>query len=97
MDLTVVDNTDQQRFEARTDAGKVAGWVEYSRSADSVALVHTEVLEEYHGQGIGSRLVSGTIDQVSGQGVTVVNQCPFISRYIARHPGDYDFVVDATD
>lgn len=97
MDLTVVDNTDEHRFEARTHDGHVAGWVDYRLACGSTTLVHTEVVEAFHGQGIGSRLASGALAQVHLREGTVVNQCPFINRYIARHPGDYDYVVDETD
>jgi predicted GNAT family acetyltransferase len=96
MHLTVVDNTDEDRFEARTDEGEVAGWVDYRRRPDSVTLVHTEVDEAFHGKRIGSRLVSGTLSQLAAEGVTVINQCPFITRYLTRHPGDHEAVVDAT-
>lgn len=92
MDLSVVDNPDRSRFEARTDEGAVAGVVEYTRTDESVSLDHTEVDEAFHGQGVGSRLVSGTLSLLKDEGVPVVNDCPFIERYMRRHPGDYDWV-----
>ncbi len=97
MNLTVVDNTDESRFEARTDDDSVAGWVDYRRRPDSVTLVHTEVDGSYHGSGVGSRLVSATLATVTEEGVSVINECPFITRFLQRHPGEYDSVVDATD
>jgi predicted GNAT family acetyltransferase len=93
MDLTVVDNTDMSRFEARTEEGAVAGWVEYTRAVDAVTLDHTEVDGAYSGQGVGSTLVSHTLSMVLDEGVTVVNDCPFIERYMRRHEGEYDSVV----
>ena len=96
MNLTVVDNTDSSRFEARTDDDAVAGWVDYRRRPDSLTLVHTEVDGSYHGEGVGSRLVSATLSAASDEGVTVINECPFITRFMQRHPGEYSFVVDAT-
>jgi len=97
MDLTVVDNPERSRFEARTTDGAVAGVVEYSRDADAVTLDHTEVEDGYEGKGVGSRLVSGTLATLLDQGVSVVNDCPFIERYIRRHPGDYDWVERIAD
>ncbi len=92
MDLTVVDNPDRNRFEARTVDGAVAGIVEYTREAGSVTLDHTEVEDGYEGKGVGSRLVSGTLATLLDEGVPVANHCPFIERYMGRHPGEYDWV-----
>jgi predicted GNAT family acetyltransferase len=92
MDLTVVDHPERSRFEARTTDGAVAGVVEYSREAGSLTLVHTEVEDGYEGKGVGSRLVSGTLAAVRHEGVSVVNDCPFIERYMRRHPGEYDWL-----
>ena len=92
MDFSVVDNPDLSRFEARTDEGAVAGVVEYTRTPASVSLDHTEVDEAFHGKGVGSRLVSGTLALLKEEGVHVVNDCPFIERYMRRHPDDYEWV-----
>lgn len=92
MDLSVVENRDLSRFEARTDSGAVAGVVEYTRAEASVTLDHTEVDEAFHGEGVGSRLVRGTLSLLRDEGVHVVNDCPFVERFMRRHPGDYDWV-----
>ena len=96
MDLTVVDNADLSRFEARTEDDRTAGWVEYTRSPDSIVLDHTEVDDAFHGQGGGSTLVRGTLDTVIAEGVRVVNDCPFIERFLRRHEGEYESVVRVT-
>jgi predicted GNAT family acetyltransferase len=93
VDLTVVDNSDRSRFEARTTQGVVAGVVEYSRTAGAITLDHTEVDEAYHGRGVGSQLVRGTLAALLDEGVAVTNDCPFIERYLRRHEGEYDWVV----
>jgi predicted GNAT family acetyltransferase len=92
MHLSVVDNSATGRFEARTDDGAVAGVVEYTRTPEAVSLDHTEVDEAFHGKGVGSRLVSGTLSMLADEGVRVVNDCPFIERYMRRHEGEYDWV-----
>lgn len=89
MQLVVVDNSEKSRFEARTDDGQVAGVVEYTRDPGSVSLDHTEVDESFHGQGVGSRLVRGTITALLDEGVDVVNHCPFIERFLRRHEGEF--------
>lgn len=90
--MDVVDNSDQSRFEARSD-GDVVGFVQYRRAPDTVVLLHTEVSDTVAGQGVGSRLVRGTLDALLAEGITVVDQCPFIGRFLDRHPGEYDTVV----
>jgi predicted GNAT family acetyltransferase len=93
MDLTVVDDPEKSRFEARTGDGALAGWVDYTRAAEFVTLDHTEVDGACEGQGVGSRLVKQTLAIVLAEGVEVVNDCPFIERYMRRHEGEYDTVV----
>lgn len=92
MHLSVADNPEKSRFEARTDDGRVAGVVEYTRGAGSVSLDHTEVDKSFHGKGVGSRLVRGTIQALLDEGVHVVNHCPFIERFLSRHEGEFDSV-----
>jgi len=93
MELTVVDNREMSRFEARTDDGAVAGRVDYVRTDQSVTLDHTEVDDAYKGKGVGSTLVKQTLSTLLAEGVRVVNDCPFIERYLRRHEGEYDSVV----
>lgn len=92
MELTLLENTDDGRFEVRDPEGQVAGFIDYLRAAQSMILVHTEVSEQFKGQGVGSRLVRATLDALQDEGITVVNECPFIQQFLARHPGEYDWV-----
>lgn len=93
MEMTVVDNAEKSRFEARTPQGQAAGWVEYTRTPDSVTLDHTEVDSSIEGKGVGSTVVKGTLAALREEGVAVVNDCPFIERFMRRHEGEYDWVV----
>lgn len=95
MQITITDSPDDGRFEARADSGAPVGFVQYRRTADAVVLLHTEVDGSLKGQGVGSRVVRATLDGLLDEGVTVVNECPFIGRYLDRHPGEYEAVVRA--
>jgi predicted GNAT family acetyltransferase len=97
MDLTVVDNPSKDRFEARTPEEQVAGFVDYTRDATTIVLVHTQVLGEFEGQGVGSALARGVFGQLHDGDLTVVNACPFLRRFVHRHAGEYDWVADAKD
>ena len=92
MDVTVVDNPEQNRFEARTPDGQVAGYAEYSRSSSSIMFTHTRVEDAFGGHGIGSKLVAGALDQVRERGLAVIPRCSFVRGYIDRHPEYADLV-----
>ena len=89
--IEVVDNPKERRYEAHVD-GAVAGYVFYHRRDGEIVVIHTEVLEEFEGRGVGSRLVSGALDDIRVQGLSVVPMCPFTRGYIERHPEYADLV-----
>ena len=92
MELTVVDHPERDRFEARTADGHLAGSVEYTREDGVVVLLHTRVKANYQGMGVGSILARGTLDLLGDSGTTVINECPFIRRFLERHRDDYGWV-----
>lgn len=82
----------EDRFEARLPDGTVAGFAEYVRQDGAVVFTHTEVDPAFEGQGVGSTLVSGALDQVRASGQDVVALCPFVKAYVARHAEYQDLV-----
>lgn len=82
--IAVVDNPSEHRFEAHID-GRVA-LVSYIRNGNAVILTHTEVPKELQGRGLGNVLVRGVLDQAKRSGWNVVVKCPFIAKFIERHP-----------
>lgn len=83
----ISDNAQLHRFEMRVD-GHVA-FIRYRREPGRVVLVHTEVPAELGGQGVGKRLVKGTLDLIRARGERVEPVCPFVAAWMKRHP-DYD-------
>ncbi len=76
------------RYEARID-DELAGFIDYRLSPGTIDLVHTEVDDEVEGQGVGSSLVRGALDDIRGRGdLTVRASCPFVKEWIEHHP-DY--------
>ncbi len=69
------------------------GFVEYRAGGDSLIIAHTEIDAGHEGEGLGSALVGGMLDQLRAAGRTVIPLCPFTAAYISRHP-DYVDVVD---
>jgi predicted GNAT family acetyltransferase len=91
-DPDVVERPAEGRYVMRA-GDAVAGIAEYRRQGGRVVLTHTEVDPAYGGRGLGSRLVRAALDDVRGQGASVVPRCPFVAAWIRDHP-DYTELVD---
>jgi uncharacterized protein len=91
--LTIRDNQATRRFEMAS--GDAIAFVAYRRSGNQVVLTHTEVPEAMSGQGVGSKLVSGALDALRAEGVTVVPECEFVAKFIQRHPGYQSLVAES--
>src|SRR5690349_10515578 len=88
----VVRNEDENRYEALVN-GALAGFAEYALTSSTITFTHTEVDDEYEGQGVGSTLVKNALDDAIRRGdrrIKVV--CPFIKAWIERHP-DYQHLL----
>jgi predicted GNAT family acetyltransferase len=88
----VHDKPEESRYEITAD-GRLAGFARYVRTGRRTIFVHTEVLPEFEGKGIGSALAAAALDDVRASGRTVVPLCPFIASYIEHHP-EHDGIVD---
>jgi predicted GNAT family acetyltransferase len=86
--VTVTDNPDESRFEARVE-GALAGFAEYRLREGVIVFTHTEVDSAFEGRGVGSALARQALDAVRDAGERrVVPTCPFIKSWIEKHP-DY--------
>ena len=90
-ELAVVDNPERHRYELRV-GDRVAGIVQYATEPGTVVLVHTEIAPSVEGEGLGSKLVAGALDDIRARGLEVVPLCPFAAAYIERHPEYVDLV-----
>ncbi len=90
-DATVVDNPQAGRFELDVD-GEAAGQVAYRRSGSTIEFTHTTVDPKFEGRGLGSVLVHEALDASRAQHLAVLPSCPFVRRYIQRHPQYADLV-----
>ena len=75
--------------------GELAGFDEYTRSDEAIALNHTEVDDRFEGRGIGSALARGVLAAARSDGIAVLPYCPFVARYIRGHADDYADLVPA--
>ena len=88
MAVDVQDNPELTRYEV-FENGELAGFSEYTRSDDAIALKHTEVDDRFEGRGIGSALARGVLDAARSDGLAVLPFCPFMAGYIRGHKADY--------
>lgn len=89
--VTVVDNEDASRFEARLGGpdGEVAGFASYELDGHAIVFTHTEVDDRHEGRGVGSALARGALDTLRERGgLRVLPRCQFIKGWIDKHP-DY--------
>jgi predicted GNAT family acetyltransferase len=84
-DLRVIDNPDDQRYEARL-GDQVVGFSQYRLVSGRIILFHTEVDPAFEGRGIGGRLAAGALEHALSHGWRVTVKCPFIGAYLQRHP-----------
>lgn len=91
--VTVQDAPDRSRYEIFVD-GDRAGFSVYRDESGRRVFTHTVVDDDYEGQGIGSALARGALDDTRAKGLAVVARCPFIARFVERHPEYADLVAE---
>jgi uncharacterized protein len=89
--MDVVDNRSELRYEIRVDE-ELAGTIRYTLDPGVITLVHTEVEPRHEGEGVGSALVKGALDDIRARDLRLRPLCPFVAEYLRRHP-EYDTLV----
>jgi len=82
--MRVIDNKEMNRFETDIDGYKAI--IEYSVKPGVLSLNHTEVPKELSGQGVASEMTEKVLLQIELRGLKVIPVCPFIKKYIEKHP-----------
>ena len=78
-------NEDKERFELEVE-GHIA-FIEYKITKQNIIfLTHTEVPKTLEGKGVGSAIVSKTLEWIKSKGYPLAPLCPFVAAYIKRHP-----------
>ena len=91
MDVRVIDNPEEQRYELWLGATR-AGFIQYQAEPGTILLVHTQVEPAFEGQGLGARLVAGALDDLRARDLRLVALCPFVRSYLRRHREYADLV-----
>ena len=85
-------NDEDSRYELWGD-GSVLGTAAYVDRGPRRVFTHTEIEPGHEGEGLGSALVGGALDDTRAQDRPVVPLCPFVSGWIDRHD-EYGDLVD---
>lgn len=90
-DVTIRHNPERQRFEVLT-GGNVIGKAVYKEydggGSPQRIFYHTVINEEYGGQGLAGKLAKAALNETVDEGRAIVPVCPFIKKYVRKHP-DY--------
>jgi uncharacterized protein len=87
----VRENTAEHSFEIHV-GDELAGKTVYRQQDSVVGFLHTEIDDRFGGQGLGSVLIRGALDTVRARGGQVLPHCPFVKRFIEKHPEYLDLV-----
>jgi predicted GNAT family acetyltransferase len=90
-DVTVTHEPSTERYEAKL-GDEVAGFAIYREKPGLIAFVHTEVDPKFEGQGVGSALAKGALEDARARELAVLPFCPFFNGYIQRHAEYADLV-----
>ncbi|GAB3769748.1 hypothetical protein FB382_001459 [Nocardioides ginsengisegetis] len=85
-------NESESRYEAYV-GGELAGFAEYEIDDERIVFTHTEVADAFEGQGVAGQLARTALDDVRASGkYRVVPRCPYIKKWIDKHPDYQDLV-----
>ncbi|KRF00643.1 GNAT family acetyltransferase [Nocardioides sp. Soil777] len=83
------------RFEITVD-GTRAGLAQFVDAGGQRIFFHTEVGDEFEGQGLAGQLVSRALDATREAGFRVVPVCPYVKRFVGKHEEYADLVDPVT-
>ncbi|YAL82022.1 GNAT family N-acetyltransferase [Dermacoccaceae bacterium W4C1] len=97
--FTVQDRPQENRY-VLLDGTTVIGEESYVDVQDAAGparvLHHTGVSDEYAGQGLASVLVLGAVSDVVAGGRRIVPVCPYVAKWLPRHPEFAEHVTEPT-
>ena len=77
----VRDDPAEQRYELAVGGGDTA-YAAYDLAGDTITFTHTVVPPGRQGEGLGTVLIQGALDDARRRGLGVIPQCPFVAAYM---------------
>ncbi|MGK7296308.1 MAG: GNAT family N-acetyltransferase [Candidatus Wenzhouxiangella sp. M2_3B_020] len=81
---------EERRFEIKVE-GHV-GVLDYTRDGDVVSMDSVRVPDAIGGRGVAGDLTRHALDHARAGGWKVVPRCPYVRKWIERHPDYADLV-----
>jgi predicted GNAT family acetyltransferase len=91
-EATVVHVPEEQAYEISLE-GEAVGFTAYAELPGKRIFFHTEVDDDYEGQGLASRLVRAAAAETRDAGLRIMATCPYWRRWLQSHH-DFDDIVD---
>ena len=83
-DITVTRDDEESRYEIRS-GDVLAGFAAFDLRPGSIRFLHTEIDDEFQGQGLASKLAAAALTDAAGRGEAIVPVCPYIAKYRETH------------
>jgi predicted GNAT family acetyltransferase len=91
MDIRGEDSAKGGRYMTG-EPGRVA-MLTCSRASPHLIIVdHTEVPDQYRGQGVGGKLALHAVEEARKGGWKIIPLCPFFKAQVERHPDWQDVI-----
>jgi predicted GNAT family acetyltransferase len=85
MSIDVQHDPNEKKYYATVDGHE--GHVTYSEGQNGKRIFHhTYVAPELRGQGVAEAIVRHALDETRREGHRYAATCPFVSKFIERHP-----------
>jgi predicted GNAT family acetyltransferase len=94
MDFTVQRDDEQGRYFADIE-GQRAHLDFAPAGPATLDFRHTEVPPALRGHGVAESLVRQALDDARRRGYRVIATCPFVRRFVSRHPEYQDLITTA--
>jgi len=88
--VAVAHNEEAHRFELYVNG--LRAMLAYRRFPGLIVLDHTEVPQPFEGRGLAAKLAGFALDFARSNHLRVVSLCPYVSRFIRKHPEYQDLV-----
>ena len=85
MNIVVSRNLPLSRFDIHVD-GELAGFADYKLKDGVIVFPHTEIDPKFGGKGRGTTLIEYALNEIAQENLSVEPLCPFVSKYIGKHP-----------
>jgi uncharacterized protein len=83
-EIALEDSGSKGRYVYRADGAEAE--MTFSKAGEHMIIIdHTDVPDEFRGQGVGARLVARAVEDARTAGKKIIPLCPFANAQFRRH------------